>query len=78
MATRIFHVYNKGQVCYHSINGIYTSTCSRYLLKEERTCNGLFFLFARHARDTQVKCRLPFLPVQDNPKDVDLFRLACV
>ena len=30
--------------CYISINGIYTSTCSRYLLKEERTCNGLSFL----------------------------------
>jgi len=25
-------------------NGIYTSTCSRYLLKEERTWDGLFFL----------------------------------
>ena len=37
-------LYNPTKKCYYPINGIYTSTCSRYLLKEERTCNGLFFL----------------------------------
>ena len=29
---------------YYEANGIYTSACSRYLLKEERTCDGLIFL----------------------------------
>ena len=32
-------------MCYTYDNGIYTSTCSRHLLKEERTCIGLFLFY---------------------------------
>ena len=59
-------------MCYTYDNGIYTSTCSRHLLKEERTCNGLFSFF------TQVPVQLPCPPERVHSKDADLIRLACV
>ncbi len=45
------------EIDYIQINGSYTSTCSRYLLKEERTCDGLFFLSKYRCISSACLCR---------------------